>query len=314
MERVVYGLGNQSVRVVPQSRDGRPVRVTGATYALVDLQRSIGDTAREVVAPGTAATVDTYDQALTATAGANANDARKVSVTPTTGLAVGRSYWLRNASGDGEVVVIDSIVADSFVRTRTPLLKTYPATTSRLQGLEVSVTFPAVEANNEEYLKGGRGSIYAFDLTFTGDARPTQRVMCEVVRDAGLGSLCSTQDVLALEPQVGAIVGDRIDLNTIIVGATDEFRMWAKVRGLRPDGEHYGDAGRYCVLWLACSRLLQYSDQLHTRERGLGYQEKALGLIAQLAQGNVSGVVKPTESTDTAAPARALEAGLFSRF
>ena len=70
--RVYYNEGAQTIRHVPVDRRGRAVRVTSATYTLVDLRESEDGTERELGSG--AATVGSVNTLLTAAAGAATAD------------------------------------------------------------------------------------------------------------------------------------------------------------------------------------------------------------------------------------------------
>lgn len=312
MMRVLYSQGAQTLYIVPIDLHGKPARATAATYAISDLRRSQGSSDREVVAAGTAATVDSYSQALTATAGAGAADPRKISVASTAGLAVGRQYLLTATNGQRELVTCDSVVADSYIRTRVPLVGTFPVG-STLRGIELAVVFPADEADDEDMVKQGGGP-YAIDLVLTGVDRPVMRVFAEIVRVLPDTTACSFEDVLEQEPQAQAILGTRIDPYTPIRAATREFAVRMRLKGVRPETRDGGDATRLIVTYLTCANVLKYGSEEATRARAEWYRGQAESLMLQLVEGQPDGVVVTDESTDTAPPPRTPVEGLFSRF
>lgn len=312
--QVTYNGGAQLVRVVPVDIGGKPVRVTSATYAISDLRRSIGSTDREVVAAGTAATLDTYSQTTTATAGLATADPRLVTVASTVGVSAGHRLMVTNPKGDRELLTVDSVTATT-VRARADLSKNYPIG-STLAGVELVCTFPEDEAADESALIDGGGP-YALDLAIVGSDRPAMRVFLEVVRSRSL-PLCNLEDLAELDPVAASIGGDRLDPYTAIRIASRDLEVELRLAGIDPSYSHFAEASRVAACYLAAWHALKIAKGEQVQARAAEYRERARLLInSMIGARNTVGAVQTSRSTDMAPspqPVAPASKGRFGRW
>ena len=139
--RVYFGKGAQTLTTIPH-RAGSPLRVASGTYSILDTRYGVDSDEHEVVAAGTAATVDATSTTLTARAGRVAADRRAITLTSTTGVTAGHQYIVTNPAGAVELVRIDAVVSATVLRTATEVRGDF-ATGSTFKGIEVTGTFPA---------------------------------------------------------------------------------------------------------------------------------------------------------------------------
>ena len=141
--RVYFGEGEQPVVTIPH-RDGRPLRVTAATYAILDTRHPDNSDDHELVAAGTAAAVDAASTTLTVRAGRAAEDRRHITVTSTAGCVAGKHYLLEAADGRAELVRAAAVPSATTLLTTAEIAGDYFAGTT-LRGVEVTAIFPAEE-------------------------------------------------------------------------------------------------------------------------------------------------------------------------
>ena len=110
LHRVYYEGGAQTLTTIPH-RNGAPVRVAAGTYEIFDTRYSEDSDLYEVVAAGTAATIDSTSKTLTAKAGRGATDRKALTMASTTGLVVGSTYILEGLHGATELVRIAAIAS-----------------------------------------------------------------------------------------------------------------------------------------------------------------------------------------------------------
>lgn len=119
---IVVGVSGQSLLLdVPE---GRPTSVTSVTV----FENVIGDDGiAELATTGVAAIETSPDTTFDATSGRGQADARKCSLTATTGIAPGRVYLAINAVLERELVEVMSVTAADSVIGRYPLENTFAA-------------------------------------------------------------------------------------------------------------------------------------------------------------------------------------------
>lgn len=129
---IVIGLAGQQLHVdVP---DGRPLSVTSVMVWRNDEAET---TAPELATSGAPSIEANPNTTLDAPSGVSQADQRLISLTATTGMAVGRSYLMKSQEGESEWIEVASIVAGATVRSKHDLENDYDAgatfQTTRLQ-------------------------------------------------------------------------------------------------------------------------------------------------------------------------------------
>lgn len=296
--QVITGAGAQAIRTVPVNAHGRPTVVTACTYRIVDLRKGEGDPEREVVAAGTAATIDATSSSTTATCGKGTVNARKIPVQSTVGFIAGRRYLITLADGTRELVVCETIGAGGYIIPRDELSRAY-ASGATLRGVEVSGTFPSLVADNEENIEDGQGGPYAVDWTWDLDPSPRREIVWIIRQPDSL--FCTEEDVLSIDPSLAATTGQRIQIPTAIRQAAMEVRVQLQLHQIDPDNFHAGDALKLAVLYRTCWHLTRLLTGEQNQARAEVYQTEAQKYLDNLTIGQPPAkTVKTSPSTDTA--------------
>lgn len=245
--RIQYGTTSNTLRHLP------PRAVASATYRIEDLISS-PDSASRVLASGSA-TVDSVSTTLDASAGYTTGNARKIPLTATTSIAVGKSYWIEAASGTGEIVEVAGIVSGDYVTTTTPLLGEY-ASGATFTGLQITASFPDAEVT-EERLTGRWPMRVVWSYTAGGQAYRVQETI-SIVRDTATES--SGADALAqmrlLFPDlVTRMNADGREPARMIEGCRRQLVADLRARGAEPEQMLSGDIGRDLLMWETCNVL-----------------------------------------------------------
>ena len=163
---LVYGLTGQAVEYYPPAAeviwDGAPT--AGATYRVYAGTASNDDTAE--IGPSSA-TLDAVATTVDAASGYSQTNRRKVNLTATTSIVVGRRYLLANAYGQREVVTVTYIASADYVEVEEPLAFDY-TTADTFKGLRhvftIDATFIA-DVNNINISGYGTGLEASADTT-----------------------------------------------------------------------------------------------------------------------------------------------------
>lgn len=297
--QIIYGAGSQTLRTVPVNRQGRPTLATSATYRIVDLRKGEDDPEREVVAAGTAATIDSTSTTSSAACGRGTVNTKKIPVSSVVGFAAGRRYLITLADGTRELFVCEGIGANYLI-PRDELSRQY-ASGATVRGIEVSGTFPALVADDEEKIEDGQGGPYAVDWSWDVDPSP-RREMCWIIRQPD-SLLCTQDDVLSIDPTISATSGERITIPTAIKQAAAEVRVHLQLHQIDPDNFHSPGllklAVAYRALW-HLTRLLSSKDGQNAA-RAETYQTEAQKYLDNVTIGQPpEKSVKVDPSTDTA--------------
>lgn len=153
---LILGQASQELEHVPE----RPL--AAATWELEDLSLPIDDAAR--VLDSGAAVVDAATVSLTLDddAGWSEPSATKIPVSSTTGAEVG-PWWIRDPEGLGELVHVEGIVADDYLRARHWLVRNYPAG-STIEPLTISAAIDDAVTGDEELLEDKLRIVWSYDL------------------------------------------------------------------------------------------------------------------------------------------------------
>lgn len=276
--KIYYGRGAQDIVSVPH-KGGQPVRVASATYEIVDSRHSVDSSAHVVVAAGTAATLDATSTTLTAGAGRGANDHRALTVASTAGLVVGRLYILTAASGEAELVTIAAVPSATLARTVSDVRSTY-LSGATLRGIEVTATFPEIEADDDDNLDG-----LPFIITWTFPAMPPVRE--PIFADRGVeAQLATLADLLQLDPFISKIDGDAVSPATALARAHRDLRTDLEIAGIREADLLAGNIGRDCVTYRAAHLVFAHNGDDVSRSKAESYQTRYETLRAALTTGD----------------------------
>jgi len=275
--RVYFGKGAQAVATVPH-RDGRPVRLDAATYAICDLRHGEASPDYVVVAAGTAAAIDAVSTTLTAKAGRTAETRRRLALTSTAGMVEGHSYLLQAPTGEAEIVKIVAVPSGTIALAHAEIRGDYP-TASTLRGIEVSATFPADPANDADKLDG---MPWLLVWQFTGFPPIRESIHLERGEEAQLATLA---DLLRLDPMLSIQGADRIDPAIALDRAHRDFRTDLLLAGVSESDLLAGPIGRDAVVYRAAQLCLHHSESDADRGKAEGYGERYQELRAALQVG-----------------------------
>lgn len=295
LHRVYFSKGAQALVTIPHRR-GAPVRVTAGTYEIVDTRHDVDSAEHEVVAAGTAATVDALSTTLTAAAGRNAADRRALTMSSTAGLAVGSQYLLESASGQAELVRIAAVPSGTLARAAQELRGEF-ATGSTLRGVQVSATFPADPAADEDNLDAG-----AFMVIWTFAALPPLRESIHIERGEE-SQLATLDDLRELDPMLSLAGGDRIDLAAALARAHKDFRLDLQMAGVSEADLLAGQFGRDAVCYRAAYLATQHGDDPVSERKAAAYLARYQEIRAAVVVGALKpGVVALDKASQTAQP------------
>lgn len=179
LHEIYLGQGDQALYHVP------PLRVASATYSIEDT--TLGEDNADRVLGSGAATLDAFDEVLTAASGSGTTDPRAIAA-PGASAVVGAPYVLEAADGQSELLTVAG-AAVAAVQATSPLSGQY-ATGSRLRGVRLSATFPSADAARAELLEEDRLLLVTWTYTLAGRQiviRDQIRVMRATARLANVG-------------------------------------------------------------------------------------------------------------------------------
>lgn len=182
LHEIYFGQGDQPLHHVP------PLRVASATYSIEDT--TLGEDNADRVLDSGAATVDAFDEALTAASGSGTTDPRAIAAAGGSAV-VGAPYVLEADDGQSELVTAAGASANA-VQAASPISGQYAATTSRLRGVRLSATFPSADAAREELLEEDRMLLVTWTYTIAERVvvmRDQIRVMRGTARLANVGTV-----------------------------------------------------------------------------------------------------------------------------
>jgi hypothetical protein len=157
LHRIVFGKTGQVLEHLP----ARPV--SSATYVVEDLGEPLDGADRELASGS--ATISGVSLTTDAAAGPREADPRKVQVASTTGATTG-PWWIEDASGIGELVVVIGVTSGDSLLARDHLLRSY-ASGSTIKPLAITASFPDAVAADEDMLEQQLRVVW----TYTIDSR-----------------------------------------------------------------------------------------------------------------------------------------------
>ena len=303
--RVYYGKGEQSLRTIPH-RDGRPVRVTGATYAIYNARHTDSSTDYITVAPGTAATLDAVSTTLSANAGRRSTDRRALTVVSTAGVVAGRTYLLTSPSGVAELVRVAAVVSATALVAGAEMRGDF-GTAPTLKGVEHTATFPAGQADDDDNLDDLPWIVvWAID----GFAPLRETIHLERGEEALLATL---DDLRELDPMLSVVGGDRIDPALALARAHRDLRTDLQLAGAGESDLLVGPIGRDAVVYRAAYLCTHHDDTDAGQKRAEFYLSRYQELRTALQVGQKRPEVVALDKADGSASAKN-PARLFVRY
>ena len=279
--RVYFGKGAQTLTTIPH-RAGSPLRVASGTYSILDTRYGVDSDEHEVVAAGTAATAAATSTTLTARAGRVAADRRALTLTSTTGVTTGHQYIVTNPAGAVELVRIDAVVSATVLRTAAEIRGDF-ATGSTFKGIEVTGTFPADPAADEDNLDQE-----SFLVVWTLPGLPPLRESIFVERGEE-GQLATLDDLTELDPMIPIAGGDRVSPATALARAHKDFRTDLQLANVSEADLLTGSIGHDAVTYRAAFLVFQHGDDPVSERKAKGYEAR----YQQLLNGIIVGAKKP---------------------
>jgi hypothetical protein len=293
--RITYGGGNQTVKSIPLDGQSRPTSVAAATYVIEDLGEGDDSTSTRYVhgsggsATPSNATVDATTTTTTAVAGPGSN-ALEISLSSSTGFVQGRTYLIQSADGRRELFVAEGVTSGK-VFARFPLGQNY-ASGSTIKGVEISGTFPAAQANDEDSADLRRVFRITWNYTIDGTAL-THREVAWVIRSQGTPRV-TAEDLLAVDPTLREKTGPRFKLEPLIAAAWQDYEAQILASGVDVDRLHTPVGQRavlYRVLYMA--RL-----QMNELEKADEYRAESEKFMQHLLAGRVPARTVYTDRDD----------------
>lgn len=238
--RVYFDKGDQTLYFALH-RDGAPMRVSGATYAIHDTRFDVSSDDYTIVPPGTAATLDTVSTVLTTKAGKGTEDKKIVTVSSTAGITPFRKYILTSPQGRVEEIRVAAVTSATQLLASKGIQEEFPLG-STFKGFELSATFPSTAADDSDKLDGFSWVIV---WTIAGHAPYREPIHLERGEEAQLATL---DDLKELDPHVSNL---GVDVAQALSRAHKTFRVDILAHGANESDMLTGPIGVDAVVNLA---------------------------------------------------------------
>lgn len=251
LQKVRYGQGAQTLRLVPIDQAGRPTRVTSATYSLIDV-REMETSSDRVIASGSA-TLASVDTTLSAAGGVGQANPRQLTLTSAASVTAGRRYLVSTA--EGRAIVVAERVSGSLVTIRDPVPLALPAG-STFQSLELEATFPADEANDADAIREGREYQCTWSYSLQGEAMLVAQAVW-LVRYTGEAWI--TEDEVARGyPSLPDRARGKCRIQDAITVATEDLIAELESAGRKAEGYRTGQPGAVAIRNRATEYVLRW--------------------------------------------------------
>lgn len=283
--RILFGRGAQPYRIIPTNRLHTPTRVASATYSIVDMTEGQTSADREVVA-STAATLDSPNTTISAAAGRDQANASTVTATSASGITEGHSLLLTATDGSQRELIEVAGISGTTVTTRHPIRGIY-ASGSALQGIELSGTFPAAVANDED-LAIDDGREYQITFVYTIDSEVEQVTERIRVERYGITPWITVQDVIRGHASL-ARTTDPGAMHDALALATEEVAGELEASRIRPEYYRPTLSGKQAVRYLALHYLYLEKHGETDRDMADLYRERFKAQILKMIEGRPEG-------------------------
>lgn len=282
---VIYGEGAQTIKTVPTGLDGEPILLASAEARIVDLLYSEDSDDRVIVAKA-AATVDSTTDTTTAAVGAQTANSRRIPVGTPGNFSEGSSYALVDTDGQVQEIVCER-VDSTYVYARDDIRYNFTSG-STLRGIEVSVTFPALEANDEESFDVHKECPYAVDWYFgSGLTGPVRELI--YFRRSPRSPLARVADVELLDSTVGMLNKRGNKVEKALEQAHRDFWRLVESHDVDTDTIVSGNFGRDWVTYRAAEILRRTMGTDRDDDIAMGYARVYGGIFKSIGkQGSVS--------------------------
>lgn len=277
--RLTFQGGAQTIRTVAL-RDGNPVALTSATYAVVDLRRDADD-ADHVVEQGNA-TIDSVSTTLAAAAGRSTTNPRQVTVASAVGIAAGRRYLLQSG-GRVELVQVTG-VSGTTLDLAAPLSRSFVVGSAFL-GVEASATITADACADEEFVDEPNRLAVRWSMTPTTGAVLQPFLEQLYLERLGPAPLTTPDELLKLDSTLHAYVDDGFTLADALAQAQADYDCDMLAAGVDDDEILAGPIGKRLILYAGAWHLLKSSTEPSAVARAERYHARRQELLASLLQG-----------------------------
>lgn len=294
MHQILLDGTSQTLRHVPAGY------VSAATYALETLSYSIGDASRTLSSG--ACTVASWSLTTNASAGPTASNTRRISVTATTGAAVGAPAAIIATDGTFDIFEV-AAVGSGYLEAVGPLPTTY-ASGSAVKGILITAAVDDADAADETLLRQQHPIRIAWSYTLAGVVHKIVEPV-EFVRHktAGLDVGQALLSLGVLYPDLPTRLPDGARWVPYVSELTRSIRVDLRARNIDPEQWLTGDAG----LELLIARVVEHaaasgwcpgnSDHTEfTRLAHARYRERLEALTVGVAG---KGVIATSIETDT---------------
>ncbi len=228
---ITFEGGDQDIVVVALDSQGKAVIPTTATYGIVYLPVGETDPDREIVASGTAATIDPASAVTTADAGLGSANTRRVEL-PVAGFEANRQYLIRDPDGKTELIRVKSV---STAGPHLDLWYDIPSrfvTGSTVEGVEITASFPSAEAADEEHFEDGGGP-YRITWAFGGGFATTPVHEMIFVERTQVRPLNIEQRMIQVDPKiVRRSANGGYSVQQAVAAAYEDHRAWLNAHDL----------------------------------------------------------------------------------
>jgi hypothetical protein len=298
--RVFYGKGEQPIRTVLHLRS-RPLRVTAATYAILDTRYGADSADHILVAAGTAAAVDAASTTLSARAGRAAADPRRLTVASSAAFAAHRQYLIESSEGRIEIVRVVAITSATEMLAAAEIVGDF-STGAQVRGVELTAQFPAVAADDDENLDD-----MSWVIVWTAAGIPPIREPIRLHRGEE-AQLATLDDLFELPGLAGYANASRQEPGLALARAHRDLRTDLTLAGASETDLLTGQLGREAVLHRAAHLLLSISTdegaERRADEHGKRYQELRAGLTVGRKKPDTTALDKRTAAETSINPAR----------
>jgi hypothetical protein len=221
-QAIIFGLTGQLVEFYPWREWSSGPPSAAATYRV--WRGAEGNDSDPVSGMSGTATMDTFSQALDASAGPSQANRRKIPLGTTTGVTVGRWYITENVGGQRELVKVTKVVDADHVEVEHELVFEYVSGTSYLKGFRQTFVVNAdwvadvSELNEPEF-----PFRVEWAYTVASVARRSWTYL-DLVRKAR-GHSVSPASMLQIHPDIGAQLPNGATLDTYIEAG------WKRLQG-----------------------------------------------------------------------------------
>jgi hypothetical protein len=213
------------------------VRASGppssATYAIYSGSQSLQDDPE--VGP-TSATLDATNTTLDAASGVSQTNRKRINLTATTSVVVGRRYLVTNALGQREVVTVASISSGNYVDVEEQLVYDY-ASSDTFKGLHLSFVIDADLIADEESINE-HGDPYRVLWSYTVNSLPCSHWTSFDIHRTPAKSLLGIEDLREVIPDIhlGEFADQRgQDFQPQLRAAQRELQIDVRAAGYDPD-------------------------------------------------------------------------------